>query len=773
MDRQVQGEIDRIVTELRSFFVSGANREDTTLTSFESEPTALERLHRYFSEVEKAIENGKTMTVLAVENLGRIFDILKGPQSLKPEDFIQLKSFLKATDDCHDRFNLGENYPLLTDLALDIKPADLLERLLDQTFSPEGEILDTASGNLAQIRRELRTISAQCSTAITRLRDRYRSHLSLPEPAIRNGRETLAVKSAEKGMVPGIVVDRSKTGETIFVLPYELLELENKRENLIGDEMAEIDKIMAHLTQSFRDHLSELERDYYSYNQLDSICGRVAFGHSYDGTVASLDPTRLVLKNFIHPLIPLDKAVANTVSLGGGDEPRILIISGPNAGGKSVMLKAIALASIMNQMGMLVPAREAILPCFDQVFILTGDSESLSGNLSSFSGHLKGLKEMYQSATGRSLVLVDEIGQGTSPEDGEALGFAFIQHILDLRAFGAFTTHYDGLKKLAAERTDILSGAMEFSQKDLRPTFHFLSGAVGNSYAFEVAEHNGISQEMIDRAKEYKKSLGKVDLESLEAQLTAKIQRNNELEQQLNDKLAEANRLIEKRDAAIKALDEQRENIRRKADNKVKDLSQRMIDELKEFWKQGQVKNLPLNERARIIGTIRTRAGLTQEEAEETCDAVTKIAVGDIVVYNGMSGKVQEISKNKARFQVGSMTMTVPLNELRKSDAAHLSTPIKRSGEWIDRAFTLRAATASTRLNIIGMTVAEAIPVVDKFLSDAIVAHISRVTIVHGMGTFALRNGIREHLKHLRIVKDFQEAGENEGAMGATVVNLR
>ena len=770
MDKQLEGEIQKIVTSFKTFLASGKNAIDDSLVARLDNPGEIENLHAYLREAEKAGSQGCSLNVLAVSDLTDIMAILHGPQSLQVEDFLILRTFTAALNDARERFNLGAEYPLLTDLALDIQKTTLLDRSLEATFSQEGEILDTASNQLAQIRRELRAVSAQCASAINRLRDRYRTHLALPDPAIRNGRETLAVKTGEKGFVPGIVIDRSKTGETLFVLPYELLELENKREKLIGEEQAEIDRILMRLTNLFREHLPELERDYYAYNMLDAILARVNFGHSYDGCIASLDAQTLHLRDFIHPLIELERAVPNSLGLGSS-APRVLIISGPNAGGKSVMLKAVALAAVMNQMGLMVPAREATLPCFDHVFVLTGDSESLAGNLSSFSGHLKGLKEMYEQATPRSLILVDEIGQGTAPEDGEAIGYAFIQHVLALRAFACFTTHYDGLKKMAAERDDILSGAMEFSQKDLKPTFRFLSGAVGHSYAFEVAAQSGIALALIDAAKAYKASLGKLDLEKLEQELTAKIQHSNELEHRLNERLAEANRLIAKRENAIKALDEQRENIRRKADAKVNDAAKRRIEDLDRLWKAGQTKDLPFNERARIKGELRKAGGL---EAEETTagTASAELKPGDIVVYQGMTGTLESVSKNRARFTANGMTFTVDPSQLRRSDASRISIP-RRSGSSIDRILTDRAAHTTTRLNIIGMTVAEAIPVVDKFLSDAVMAHLSQVTIVHGMGTFALRNGIWDHLRRVKIVKSFHEAGESQGAMGATVVDLR
>lgn len=771
MDRQLTGELEKLKKELEGYYQSEANRKDQSLAVFMTEALKIDKAHNMLAEIDRLTEIGKKPSVLPVSDLEPAIAGLKKGISWEIPDFLSLWNLIKAGEELSEQLSKVSEAPLIQDLVLDIKPLDDLNRSFEYSFSPEGEVLDTASGTLAQIRKELRQVISLESGAINRAKAKYKNFLSLPDPVVRNGRETLAVDSNKKGDVPGIVIDRSKTGETLFVLPYEILELENRKEKLIGDEKAEIDNILQRLSKNVYDRLPIIERNYYSYNQIDEWTAKDSFGNSYDGCVAQTVPDTMSLVSFIHPLLDLTKAVPNSLTLGGGT-PRILVISGPNAGGKSVMLKGLAISCFMNQCGLKVPAREAKLPVFDNIFVLTGDSESLAGNLSSFSGHLKGLKEMYENATSRSFVLVDEIGQGTAPEDGEAIGFAFIKHMQQLHAFGIFTTHYDGLKKMAEADEGILSGAMEFSTDRLQPTFRFLPGAVGNSYAFEVAAQSGIPAEMLEAAKAYKSNQKSFDVEKLEQQLTAKIQRSNELEKKLTDRLAEANRLIEKRENAIKALEEQKNNIARKADKKVQDLAQQRMDELDSLWKQGQNKSLPFNEKARLKGQMRKTAGLDGKEEESETESDQSLKPGDTVVYNNMTGILSSISKNKATFTYNGFSMTVNLADLRKSETANIPL-IRKSGRDIDSATIYRATHTSTRLNVIGLTVAEAIPQVDKFISDALVARLSQVTIVHGMGTFALRNGIREHLKHLKWVKSWREAGEGEGAMGATVVILK
>lgn len=771
MDRQIKGELSIIKEKLREFNESEINKFDDHLTDFIYENYKLENIHRYFNEIVSLLEKGVNVTLMPVPDLTVILDKLSKKRTLEIEELLSLKSLLLACKDISNRFSSLEHSPLIKDLALDIDPLDSIIERLTLTFNPDGTVLDTASSQLAKIRRELQSLIAAQKSLLNVAKMKYRSFLAMPDPVLKNGVETLAISSSYADKIPGIVIDRSKTSETLFILPYSLLESSNKIEKLHGDELAEIDRILTELSLGFADQLPILNRDYVSYNQLDDYISKTLYGRSYGGCIASLSTDTLSLHQLIHPLLDLTKAVANTVELGG-NKNKILIISGPNAGGKSVLLKSVALACYMNQMGLFVACREsATLPLFDHVLILTGDSESLSGNLSSFSGHLKGLKEMYDEATSHSMVLVDEIGQGTSPKDGEAIGYAFIKHIEDIRGFGIFTTHYDEIKKLAIEDKNVSSGAMEFSQETLAPTFRFLQGAIGNSYAFEVALKTGFPPELITKAKEYKATQEKVDLEKMEQALTLKIQKNDALEKKLNDKLAAANALLEKRNNAIKALEEEKENIRKKADLKVEKEAQDRLNQLNEIWNQAKNKNLHFNEISKLKGDIKNIGKITSDtDSNET--KFTDFKVGDIVVYNNMTGTLESLSKNKAKFLFNGMTFTVPLNEIHKSKVQEMPTDL-RSNNNIDRDLMHQAKRGSSKLNVIGLTVAEAIPMVDAFLDDALMAHRDKAIILHGMGTFALRNGIQAHLKRLKFVKSFREGNEAEGAMAVTVVNLK
>lgn len=775
MDRQLQGELETIKEKLVAYYASDANKADQTLTQFVTDPLSLETTHRILKQVVSYQEKGKSPSLLAVPDLNDAFHKLAKGMALTIPEFLGFKALLLAGDQIFDKFAHDDTVPDLKDLALDFVQMPDFERTLDMSFGPDGEVLDTASGTLLGIRKELRAIAAKEAGVMAGAKSKYKSYLALPDPVLRSGTETLAVSTANKGFVPGIVVDRSNTGETLFVIPYEVLELENKKEKLRADELNEIDHILSELSKSFAGRYPQLDRNYYSYNVLDSYVAKAMFGSSYDGMVATTSQTALDLEEFIHPLIDLSKAVPNSVILGGNN-PRILIVSGPNAGGKSVLLKALALSCFMNQMGLLVPARKkALLPVFDGIFVLTGDSESLSGNLSSFSGHLKGLKEMYQAATARSFVLVDEIGQGTSPEDGEAIGFAFIKHMEALKAFGVFTTHYDGLKKLAVEDKGILSGAMEFSAKTLGPTFRFLQGAVGNSYAFEVAKKNGMPEALIEAAKAYKHAQKAFDSEALEQELTAKIQKANEDEKRLNDKLFEANRLLEKRTRALEALAQEKDAIAKKADEKVEAAARERIQALDRIWNAGKAKDLPFNERSRLKGELKKAANIieTNPKVQKALSYQPTLSVGDLVVYQNMTGTLEAMDKKKARISYNGMTLTVPLKDLRKSTAQSLPTSYVNKGSAVDQDLMTRASRVQTRLNVIGCTVSEAIPQVERFLDDALLTGLKTVTIVHGMGTFALRNGIWAFLKKQKFVQSFREGGETEGMLGATVVTLK
>lgn len=774
MDRQVQQEINEIIKELKTHFQSEHNQNDVSLYEFSYDKNLILRDHRYLNQILGYANKGKNLLLPTVIDLSDTLIKLHKALTLDIDELLGLKSLILACEDIMDKFVKENDFPDLQNQALDIEDMPDLLRLLDLSFGPDGEVLDSASSKLASIRSEFRGLVSEESRLIQRISNKYKSSLEISQPVIKNGIQTLAVTASKKNQVPGMVVDRSKSGETLFVIPYELLEFENKKEKLLNDEKAEIARILDGFSKMFFQRVDAVDKNYYIYNLLDGYIGKVEFGLTYDGVVANIKEDTLSLEGLIHPLIPLDRAVDNDLKLGDL-EPRVLIISGPNAGGKSVLMKAVALAAIMNQMGLMVAChKEATMKIFDEVDILTGDSESLSGNLSSFSGHLLGLKNMYENASGNSLVLVDEIGQGTAPSDGEAIGHAFIEHMLNQGTFGVFTTHYDGLKKYAISEEKILSGAMEFSEKTLTPTFKFIPGAVGNSYAFEVASKNGLPNELIESAKIYRDSQKQFDVEKLTAELNAKIKQTDVLQKKLDDKLNNVKQLEEKRQNAIKALADEKENIKKRADRKVDEYAQERLDQLDKLWSDGKKADIGFNEKSKIKGEIRKVTSSADQSDNEFHKHISKpeeVHPGDIVSYGSMIGRLVSANKNKAKFYYNGMTMTVNLSDLVKSSASKL--PMSRTVSNLDNSIMNRAKGVSTKLNVIGMTVSEATPEVDKFLDNAELCHLSSVIIIHGMGTFALRNGIWAHLKKLNYVKSFREGGEGEGGLGATVVYLK
>lgn len=774
MDRQVQQEINEIIKELKTHFQSEHNQNDVSLYEFSYDKNLILRDHRYLNQILGYANKGKNLLLPTVIDLSDTLIKLHKALTLDIDELLGLKSLILACEDIMDKFVKENDFPDLQNQVLDIEDMPDLLRLLDLSFGPDGEVLDSASSKLASIRSEFRGLVSEESRLIQRISNKYKSSLEISQPVIKNGIQTLAVTASKKNQVPGMVVDRSKSGETLFVIPYELLEFENKKEKLLNDEKAEIARILDGFSKMFFQRVDAVDKNYYIYNLLDGYIGKVEFGLTYDGVVANIKEDTLSLEGLIHPLIPLDRAVDNDLKLGDLG-PRVLIISGPNAGGKSVLMKAVALAAIMNQMGLMVAChKEATMKIFDEVDILTGDSESLSGNLSSFSGHLLGLKNMYENASGNSLVLVDEIGQGTAPSDGEAIGHAFIEHMLNQGTFGVFTTHYDGLKKYAISEEKILSGAMEFSEKTLTPTFKFIPGAVGNSYAFEVASKNGLPNELIESAKIYRDSQKQFDVEKLTAELNAKIKQTDALQKKLDDKLNNVKHLEEKRQNAIKALADEKENIKKRADRKVDEYAQERLDQLDKLWSDGKKADIGFNEKSKIKGEIRKVTSSADQSDNEFHKHISKpeeVHPGDIVSYGSMIGRLVSANKNKAKFYYNGMTMTVNLSDLVKSSASKL--PMSRTVSNLDNSIMNRAKGVSTKLNVIGMTVSEATPEVDKFLDNAELCHLSSVIIIHGMGTFALRNGIWAHLKKLNYVKSFREGGEGEGGLGATVVYLK
>ena len=383
---------------------------------------------------------------------------------------------------------------------------------------------------------------------------------------VKNGLPVLPVKNTYRSRVKGVVEEVSNSGETYFVVPVEILDINNKIYVLKEREKAEEEKVLKALTDNLRENYREIVKDYEIAKRLDSLIGAVNYGNTYKGNISSINEEKLLLEDLFHPLLDVPVIVSNTVRLNKVDG-KIMVVTGPNAGGKTVLLKSVALAVLMNQHGLLVATKgDAVLPLFDNVIYVGGDNQSLSENLSTFSGHLFNLNEGLKEATNNSVLLFDELGQGTAPLDGEALALSILDYIENLNSFAIVTSHFDKIKDRAIDDKKIIPAAMIFDEEKIEPTFKLRSGVVGKSYALDVAKRLGFIDSIVFKAKEYLNSFNDTPEKKLIEELTISLNKAKETEEKVQAKEKELDRLIAKRSAAIESLNAEKQSLREKAE---------------------------------------------------------------------------------------------------------------------------------------------------------------------------------------------------------------
>ncbi len=673
-----------------------------------------------------------------------------------------------------------ERYPLLWSIAEPLFTDKILEYNIDQAIDETGAVRASASRELEAIRRSIAERYEQLRKRLEGILKNV-SDLGFSQDDIittREGRMVIPVKVEHKYHVPGFIHSASASGATVFIEPTETLDLNNEIRGLHFQEQREVDRILKALTLQVCDARDPLLANSTVLAQIDLLHAKAKYSLEVLGVeplVQEQGPIRL--RQARHPVLLMTHGMAGTVplDLDLGDSYRTLVISGPNAGGKSVALKAVGLLVLMAQSGLHIPASpESSLRVVRKVFVDIGDEQSIENDLSTFSSHLSNLKEIAVHADDSALVLIDEIGTGTDPAEGGAIAAAMLEHLTLKGALTIATTHHGALKVFAHESHGIENGAMEFDQETLSPTYRFKSGIPGSSYALEMAARLGFGQNLLQRSREV---LGKeetklenliVELESVSqrhrrdlAALLAEKKKVDELVSRYESKIASQAR--ELKEVKRKALEEA-DQILRKA-NTIIELT------VKEIREKGAEKSAVREARSRVE---ELKEEITRAFAETGTPETVEIkhpAVGTTVKMRGSteSGQIENMSADgkTAVVAFGSVKMKVSLKDL---------LPAEPSAEQSKPDFFQpreRVTELIQGLDLRGMTGEEAIPLVDKFLDDAFLAGLHRVDIIHGKGTGVLGRKVREFLAQHPRVLSYHIAEWNEGGTGATVVELK
>ena len=742
---------------------------------------ALSRLFKYgslsFSGVTDIRDSLKRLEIggaLSAIELLRVCSLLESAK--------RAKAFARSQDD-NDQPDDS-----LTSLFAGIEPLTPLCDEIRRCILSENEIADDASSTLHSIRRSMRgmndKIRAQMNSMINNTTTR--SYLQDTVITMRDGRYCLPVKAEAKSLVPGMIHDQSSTGSTLFIEPMAVVNLNNEYKELQLREQEEIEVILAGLSNLTASYATQLLADYELLTELDFIFARAAFAQTYNG-VAPLfnDDGRIHIRKGRHPLLDPKKVVPIDVRLG--EDFRLLIVTGPNTGGKTVSLKTVGLLTLMGQSGLHIPASErSELGIFDEVFADIGDEQSIEQSLSTFSSHMVNIIRILEQVNDRSLVLFDELCAGTDPTEGAALAISILSklHLYGARIMA--TTHYSELKVYALSTPGVENACCEFDVATLSPTYRLLIGIPGKSNAFAISEKLGLPSDLITDAKgRISKSEG--DFEDLIADLE-KSRSTIEREQlEINQYKAEIESLKEKLEQKQERLDSSRDKILREANEQAynilkeaKDVADETIRNFNKYGKAGAPVSEMEKERTKLRGKMDKAAQKMSEQKKASVpnhNVPKKLRIGDSVKVISMNLKGTVHSLPNARgdlyVQMGILRSLVNINDLilLEEDAAPGTKKFQKTSAG--KIKMSKSASVSTEINLIGKTTDEAIPLLDKYLDDAYLAHLPSVRIVHGKGTGALRNAVQAHLKRLKYVKSFHLGEFGEGDAGVTIAEFK
>ena len=645
---------------------------------------------------------------------------------------------------------------------------DSLESVAEEItrcINRSGEVNDNATPALARIRRQVKTLQHTVSERLNAYMARNSQYIQDNIVAQRNDRSVILIKNNYRNTVEGLQYGSSASGQAVYVEPKEIIGVNNDLQNAREDEKREVARILFALSQKVKGRGTQYLANIQTLGILDSLFARAQWAKENDAIVGQIsDNMNLIIEKGRHPLIDARSVVANSYHL---IEPkRTILITGPNTGGKTVSLKLIGLFVIMHLSGMALPAREASIPVYDNLFYDIGDNQSIEDDLSTFSAHIKNLAYICREATNRSLVILDELGSGTDPLEGQAIANAVLDYFRRMQVYTVASTHYAKLKAYAKQHDDILLASVEFDRQNLKPTYRYIENTIGQSNALEIASRYGLPQAVVDRALEFKRAdqtSEDILLENLQNELEFVSQQR----EQLSGELAAVQKERSEVSAAREKLDNTKaeilENARLEAQEIVeqaREESEDIIDELK------SLKQYDINAVAKLKHQLDNVIEETEQEEEESDEP---IAVGDYVriAFTNQKGEVIAMDKKNATVLCGGIKIRSSLGNLSRT-----ARPVEKK-QTFTKPKVNSARNFKVELNLIGMRVDEALPVLDKFLDDALLARAPFVRIVHGVGSGALRSAVWQQLKKYKYIARYEYAEPSQGGSGATIVTFK
>ena len=721
-----------------------------------------------FKDVRASLKRLKVKANLNGEELGNIFLILS-----------LAKDVSQFTADLEEReIDIRPIEKTLKNLAI---PEDLFKKL-NQAIEYDGTVKDTASFKLMQLRHDIQSNETDIKNHMNDyISGKHTQYLSENIVTIRDGRYVLPVKQEYKNKFGGVVHDQSASGQTLFVEPQAVLVLNNRQQNLMAQERQEINRILIELSELAGMYQKEIKNNADALTQLDFLSAKSKLAKAMKATEPVLNQDHVIkLRKARHPLISPKKVVPNNIELGTSFDT--MLITGPNTGGKTITLKTLGLLQLMAQAGLFITAEEGSqLTVFNEIYADIGDEQSIEQSLSTFSSHMDQIIKIMKNVTEDDLVLIDELGAGTDPEEGASLAIAILDDLRGAQAKIAITTHYPELKLYGYNRARTTNASMEFDLKKLAPTYRLRIGIPGQSNAFAIAHQLGMNETVVDKARslmnDEDSDINKM-IERLTEQTKAAEQLHETLKQNVDQSITLKHQLQNGLDWYNQQVQKQLEKAQEKADEmlaKKRQKADKIINDLEEQRRAGgQVRTNKVIEAKGALNKLeRENQNLAQNKVLQREKRRHDVSVGDTVkvLSYGQQGVItKKLADHEFEVQIGILKVKVTDRDVEKISTQ--AAP-KKAERAVRSSRGLRSTRASSELDLRGQRYEEALTNLDRYIDSSLLAGLNTVTIIHGIGTGAIRNGVQQYLKRNRHVKSYSYAPANQGGTGATIVQLQ
>lgn len=722
------------------------------------------------------------LTFPSVSDIGESLKSLAVDSSLSLNELYKIKILLEVVEKAYSYKEKADNEKYsdsLSEYFEELSPVKDLKKELDRCIVSEDQVADSASSNLSKLRRQLKNIESRLHTELNNILQAHREYMMDAIITQRNGSYCLPIKSEYKNRVQGIIHDQSSTGSTVFIEPIAIVRMNNEIKEIEIAEALEIEKILFDLSKNTAAYTYELDINNKLVAKLDFIYAKARLANQMKASKPLFNEDSVIeLKEARHPLLDPKQVVPVNISLGSGY--KLLIITGPNTGGKTVLMKTVGLLTVMGQSGLHIPAFDGSrLSVYKNVFADIGDEQSIEQNLSTFSAHMKNIIYILKAADDKSLCLFDELGAGTDPTEGAALAIAVLDELKRRGSSIMASTHYSELKVYALNTEGVENASCEFDVETLRPTYRILIGVPGKSNAFAISQKLGLPMDIISEARKHISS-DAISFEDLITKLETDRIALEKSRLEIEKKEREISSLKSSYDKSLEKINSQKEKLLEKARQE----AQSILEEAKETA-DSTIRNInkiasglgaPLEkERDRLRNSIKENESKNKKNIVKSSPAkkVESVNIGDSVFIHSLNlkGTVSTLPNDKGilTVQTGIISSKVNINDLELLDEKNDNT-LKRTATR--RSQGLKSLHISPEVNLIGMNVDEACSVLDKYLDDALLAHLEYVRIIHGRGSGALQKGIHAYLKRQSFVKSFKLAEFDDGGNAVTIVRF-